>query len=356
VTHTFITEMKKLKSNLLGYCAFPCVLLLTANGQTQTAEEVFEAYFKNWYQVEVIVFERIESGSSDPESWPKNLSLAYPPNPAVLISQAESETQEETRKQQHLTSAPATAGDSKENRQLLEQLKQGNPKDPFYQKLIDSIEKSELERLTPREKPLVFLDNSTRGLNNEARLLGRDRETRILFHQAWRQPFTDQSMAKSLVVVGGDNFDGNFELEGTITLFVSRYLHIHTNLWLTAFEANFGQEREHWPALPDIPKPREVRDEKIDAALENNETEQWSIELEDSNSLDFDDVNTADLLGDYTSLAQKPYIVKHIITMEQKRRMRSGELHYLDHPKLGLLIRIDKYEPQLGTQDKTPGF
>ncbi len=27
--------------------------------------------------------------------------------------------------------------------------------------------------------------------------------------------------------------------------------------------------------------------------------------------------------------------------LHESRRMRSGELHYLDHPKLGILVRID---------------
>ena len=35
------------------------------------------------------------------------------------------------------------------------------------------------------------------------------------------------------------------------------------------------------------------------------------------------------------SPAQPPYMV-----MEESRRVRSGELHYLDHPKLGVLVRI----------------
>jgi hypothetical protein len=30
--------------------------------------------------------------------------------------------------------------------------------------------------------------------------------------------------------------------------------------------------------------------------------------------------------------------------MQEHRRMRSGELHYLDHPMMGVLIRIDRSE------------
>ena len=32
------------------------------------------------------------------------------------------------------------------------------------------------------------------------------------------------------------------------------------------------------------------------------------------------------------------------MALTESRRMRSGELHYLDHPKLGVVVRIDPVE------------
>ena len=31
--------------------------------------------------------------------------------------------------------------------------------------------------------------------------------------------------------------------------------------------------------------------------------------------------------------------------LREQRRMRSGELHYLDHPKFGILARVDPIQP-----------
>jgi hypothetical protein len=31
--------------------------------------------------------------------------------------------------------------------------------------------------------------------------------------------------------------------------------------------------------------------------------------------------------------------------LREQRRMRSGELHYLDHPKFGVLARVDPIQP-----------
>ena len=39
--------------------------------------------------------------------------------------------------------------------------------------------------------------------------------------------------------------------------------------------------------------------------------------------------------------APPPY---HVYSMQQSRRMRSGELHYLDHPVFGLAIKVTPYK------------
>lgn len=43
-----------------------------------------------------------------------------------------------------------------------------------------------------------------------------------------------------------------------------------------------------------------------------------------------------------------PYLegAEPIFVMQDSRRMRSGELHYLDHPVLGILVRITPVEPE----------
>ena len=42
--------------------------------------------------------------------------------------------------------------------------------------------------------------------------------------------------------------------------------------------------------------------------------------------------------------------------LDQSQRMRSGELHYFDHPLFGLLVRIDKLSPPAGLQAQLETF
>lgn len=321
------------------FCALGFTLISTySDAQAQkvlpqeSKQQIFEQHFKNWYQVEVIIFERKQELSPEAESWPTNLSLSYPPRIQLLGS-----------------------GNQEENSELAGDTYALAPEDSANS-LPDSPEEQFRQSL---EQPFIPLDSQLRTMNNEANRLQRRSAMRVLFHETWRQPMVDKNNAAAIVMSAGDTFGENSELEGSITLHISRYLHIDTNLWLTKFEANFGQENEHWPILPRRPILLSYQEQEGDtnelalADIQENtddsldEQNNWNIAFNKNTALASNDSISGDLLGDYSSIAQQPYVVKQLVTMRQKRRMRSGELHYLDHPRLGLLIRIDKYNPRL---------
>ncbi len=345
---------------------------------SQSPEEVFNAYFKDWFQVEIIIFERLESADEDPEAWPKNIDLSYPGDIEFLVdpNAAASEDAENSTEQTASTSGSESEPSPEEvakNREFIELLKKSSNNDAFTKKILSALSESEIARLTPKELPYHFLDDSLEQLSDEARRLGRDRKMRLLFHNAWRQPFYSQEQAPALVITGGDLYEDHYELEGTISLSLSRYLHIHTNLWLTQFEANTGKNEEHWRWLPDRPTPTSVANEgeadldfdtsELSTSLDGNTLGSNSI---NSNSLgSFDDIPSLNTGLDSDSLSfnfgnnssttyfddlgnfiEHPYMIRQIVTIQQKRRMRSGELHYIDHPRLGILIRIDPYQPE----------
>lgn len=348
-------------------------IFISSNAFSQTEEEVFSEYFKNWYQVELIIFERIEPSSEDPEIWPKNLSLTYPPQLTFLNDPAQEVLSDEHTEEdnENATTSEEEKLDENSHQDLLETLKRSDLNDPLNKKYLDAVEKSELERMTPKEQPFTILEETLSQLGHEAKLLGRDRNMRLLAHKTWRQPMKDQDEALSIVLTGGEEFGEHFELEGSIKLFVSRYLHLHANLWLTQFEANIGQEIEHWPALPERPQPivyealtqeTKTSDDALGAENFHYNTE-LNIDEENTvvdeadfglvyqsslNNSDLGQLSGPSLLDNlhHAKIEQTPYVIRHIVSMKQKRRMRSGEIHYLDHPKIGVIINIEKYEPE----------
>lgn len=365
--NTFIT--RSIRNRLSIFVFFPCAAFLSTATHALTAEEAYATFYENWYHVEIIIFERIEQRGEDPETWPVNLSLSYPARLTFLKDDEPATEGNEVENvdvaERNNNDGDGNTGESNEaDSALLATLQRSGTEDPLNKKYRNAIEKAERDRLTPNETPYILLDESSRALNHEARILGRDRSMRVLFHEAWHQPMASLDQAPAVVISGGEVFDTHYELEGSVKLFVSRYLHVHTNIWLSQFEANVGQDTQHWPPLPDRPLPPVLVDEDAEETTQGelSETEaptstlnfDLSVDTNSSlNALDYETDN-GDVFGntnstlwtDYAKINERPFVTKQIVTLEQQRRMRSGELHYLDHPKLGIIIVIEKYAPE----------
>ena len=150
--------------------------------------------------------------------------------------------------------------------------------------------------------PLALIQPQPTRLNREVEALTRSSDYEVLFHQAWIMPIVAEDRSPLLLLEGGRYFDLLPELQGSLRLSVARYLHIETDLSLSVFEP--------------------VSDPSV-------------IVPPLYSSLDLDEPQP-DLQPSYQAIG-----AHHL---QQRRRMRSGELHYLDTPYLGLLIRIDRTE------------
>lgn len=239
------------------------------------------------YQVEFIVFER-RGGSQgiDDESWQKNVQLDYPSRWRRLVDPNEVPTTQEPEA----------------------------PSDEFLQTLAQESGQSPTTATRPSDTAseyFVYLPAQQRNLKNTRDALAR--RYRILFHETWLQPMEPVEKAMPLILHGGNRYGDHFELQGTLTLGVSRFLHVQTDLWLSEFTTNSYQDSSYSVQLP--PEPQEQAEAVSDS---------WERELAEA----------------YEEVTEPAYLVNQVITLRQKRRMRSGELHYLDHPRLAALIKI----------------
>ncbi len=145
------------------------------------------------------------------------------------------------------------------------------------------------------------LPASERLLNSQAATLARSGTYTLLYHQAWRQMIYGRKT--NIFINGGKVFGNHQELEGSIALSVGQYLKIQSNLWLTQFVPAGTNLTESWPELPPSP---------------------------------FADTTQTDKNQDF--------LIKRIIKVSQERSMRSNEIHYIDHPLLGIIVKIVPYD------------
>jgi hypothetical protein len=131
-------------------------------------------------------------------------------------------------------------------------------------------------------------------LQRAAQAMSRRVAGRVLLHGRWLQPVPPRDAAQPLFVQAGPRFSDHHVLEGTLSITLGRYLHFRARL--TYREPGFGQ------APISLPYPMDP------AAAEP------------------------------TNL---PAVRAGYMVLDESRRMRSEEVHYLDHPKLGIIVRVD---------------
>lgn len=263
------------------------------------------------YRVEVLIFERqYRNDSPLDEKWPRNISLSYPRNTVEL--------QEITT-----TGDPVTTNDGTQ----------------------EAASTADIQRLPESQLKLT----------RQRDALERDSRLRTLFHAAWQQPLLSPANAPTIALTGGNGYGEHFELEGSIKISVSHYVHLDTDLWFSEFVPNHGQQPEYWLALPPRPSldstmsskgglmgmsgPEQtiagVNGDGTDTAASRSSAD--TTELEDAPALPLEEVYE----DPQAEFLKSPYFIENIVTFRQSRRMRSNELHYLDHPRLGMLIRVE---------------
>lgn len=271
-----------------------CIALLLPIAAACLAQDNAEAKQATpWYQIEVLIFANDDPYAAGPERWPEEVELSYPQRIVALSTLAAAPTEPAASTQ--LASSP---------------------------------------QVPATEEPFVALDRSQLQLSELAARILRQRDFRLLFHQAWRQPTTNREESVSLLVRGGDSFDDHRELEGWIQLSVERYLHFRTDLWLSSFKSTAGLDALPWPKLPKLPVL------SLDQAMNPASAE--------PNPDDLLAGSLSDLAGAVQmpafSLTGRQYVVDQTVVLRQSRRMRSDELHYIDHPLMGILVKVTPFE------------
>lgn len=335
IRHNSPTQFARQGKLQLGVAAL-LASLFSGNIYAQTAEQPIAE--ENWYQVELVVFKRVGANSDlqQQELWPHNITLSYPPRVQFLTDPNKPSDQEILTEQEY---------DADENTSVAQ------TSEPNSTPVLDI------------EQPYVYLSEEHDIIENLGQLTRR-RDNKILFHQTWAQPMLAFDDAPAIIIRGGETFGEHSELEGSIILSISRYLHIHTNLWLTDFEPNYGQQPYDWPALPLLPVQQIPSTLDQQGAVDAQEySEPTSLELTASQDLtgfnnltnssndltnsEFDSVFERDnsYFSNYANITQQPFLAKRVVTLTQKRRMRSNELHYIDHPLMGIVIKLQPYTP-----------
>ena len=204
--------------------------------------------------------------------------------------------------------------------------------DPLAQEL-DTVEEAppELEKLEkPMDldrEPFILLPEKYLQLQSSANRIDRAPDLRLLAHFAWRQPLDQKQRAAPVLVQAGYQFDLDFELEGTLTASKNRYLHMDSALYFSRYERSLVTDRTNWSSFYITPTRGDTNNQTAGNTQPGLSSTFSATDL---------DIFGAQATDDFDRTMSASAITS--------RRLKSTELHYIDHPLFGILVSMTPHE------------
>jgi hypothetical protein len=241
------------------------------------------------YRVELMVFAYPAGGAS--EQWEATPELAYPERARALS---------DPRNQDDMTPRAGNTGE------LPSPSASSATPEPDLQ---------------PQPAAFALLPARAREFGNRTAAMQASGRYRILFHEVWVQPMPTQSAAIPIVLDRSGEGGAWPELQGTITLYQAGGVVAETNLWLNTM----GEYLPGTWRMPPPPRgPEPGRYAQSGAALAAQDVAGQAGEAR------------VDGVGEY------PY--RHAVHLQQSRQIRSHQVAYIDHPMLGVAVKISPVE------------
>ncbi len=176
------------------------------------------------------------------------------------------------------------------------------------------------KQFNPTDKRVSVIEKKQRILNKPSDHIRYSKDYLLLAHIAWKQPGFSKDEALPVDFIFSHK---NSHISGNINIVLSRYLHTKVDFSLIE-EVCRPDPEEVFPTQKDI-------DDKV--KVEVKTTQQQLAKADKDLATTPQEQQIAEIPVNITCQTEK-------ILFKQSRKMRSKQLHYIDHPVFGLLVQI----------------
>ena len=270
------------------------ILLFALMAKSYSYAQTFSYDGNRWYEIEVSIFTNQSSLSINPELFlPEYVELLYPEpilklTPALMNYYVDFSTADNNRAENNNIQGQIS----------LSELPIISPE--FGPELREP--NSDFRLIDKTRDPFIALPEADHQFTRYNRNLNLSPDHRVLFHAVWRQPVLNKIQASAVFIRGGDRYGQHNELEGSLLISYNiNRVDVEARLWRNSFNVASNLD---WNVPP----------QPFTDVLED--TSQDNVDL----------------------------VIDQVYPMLETRQMISNELHYLDHPALGMLIEVRPYE------------
>lgn len=297
---------------------------LTSLALTMLLMLPFGAQAQRWFEVEMILFERTDNSQTDVEQFEDDAPMKETrslPYQASLMGLEGNVSTEQVR------AVPTT---------FIPSVLQGSGR-------LDSF---------------VLLGGNDLQLTSIRQKLSNHASFRPMLHLGFQMPIDSRRAAIPLHLFAGKNYQDEYsefadmasptfpavwQMEGLIRIYLQQYLFVDADLILRKPGMKEVEIEVNEPKPAQLPAEPAASDSAAPVA-ELGETEQQADEQSDVVVVvgqdPVEEPSQAATRSGATS--EEPYLYSY--RLDQLRRLRSGEIHYLDHPQMGVVFQIRRME------------
>ncbi len=163
-----------------------------------------------------------------------------------------------------------------------------------------------------------LLDSSRLRLTEQRKKLAAHAAFTPVLHMAWQMPVKSGNVAKPIHLFAGENLEisaqsgKKWAIDGNFKIYLDHYLFIDSQLI--------------------------VREKTMQAPVKVQTARLDDLAVVDSE-------NGVQIINPNVEVAKfdnNPQVVIKEVLFDQNRRLKSGEIHYLDHPLMGIIVQIRK--------------
>ncbi len=325
--------MRFMNNPLLRLCILAPWLL---GAVTALAEE------ERWYRVELLIFSQDSQAARDSEAWEPTPVLQYPENGRFLVdvdavdelaSQYDGSSELNALGHQTITITPPEPTTDISKFETLPTSTSAEGAQTPAELSGPPPETNLLEATATTPTPYQVLPHSELEFRGKAAYMQRTGRYHTLFHETWVQPMFSESETTPIIIDRSGDTETWPELQGSVKLYLSRYLHIETNLWLNT-DGSYLPGQWKMPPPPLSPNsvtiiypPEPVPDPNEAVLIEVLPVIDSMMDVGEEEEME-------------AVLLAPVYPWRHAILLQRERRMRSTEVHYIDHPVMGVVVKI----------------
>ena len=301
------------------------------------------------YRVEVMLFTYLDENSAREEHWPLLKERAEAEEAAIAAALEEDTSATAESEPGIVKSEEDTAGDA--NSGVL----QVSTEESSELNSDASDEMNSAEEDTDSTPPVTLLDDLE--FANAVNRFGYRSDMKVVWHQAWIEELQDSANAYDHEVAASyeeENF--RIDISGSFNLYRSRYIHIRPDLEV---------DQLIFTIPDDAPLSGEATDNTEEGAMtmavtSDNISDNSSENMGNSDALPGAEGQMTIVPSDQ-GITNEPvaepepeWIPLRAAKIERSRRMRSGEVHYLDHPLVGMVVKVTPYEVPEEASEEAP--